>query len=597
MVRRVEMKLYAPRIIFPIILFSGTFFSFGGAFGIAAQTCNARLELNEGAKMRDGVVLRADVFRPLADGKYPVIVLRTPYNRSTSFAAGCRYAEAGYIAVIQDVRGRFGSAGSWYPFVNEPLDGYDTIEWAAGLPGSDGRVVMVGGSYTGSVQVAAALQHPPHLAGLSMFATPFGQQDGGLHAGGALAQLALETWTSLMAQDASNKFAMLGWVVSKPGNQVDVLPLSSFQALALPPTSTVAPYFADWLAHPDYDDYWKALEVSSLFSTVRVPAIHVGGWYDVYTAATLHAFMVMRAAAKSDGERRNLRLIMGPWTHGSLARHQGAVDFGPEASLDELETDIQWYDALLKGVDNGFLRGKPVKLFVMGKNVWREEDDWPLARAKETRFYLHSAKSAQSAEGDGSLTAALPSQEPADHYTYDPTNPVPTRGGGLCCSFQFVGGPYDQRTIEARKDVLVYSTPPLDHDTEVTGPIAIELYVSSSAKDTDFTGKLVDVDSSGFARNVSEGILRARYRNSFSKQEMMTAGTVYKLHIEMSPTSNVFLAGHRIRLEVASSNFPHYDRNLNTGGDQAHSSEMLSADNAVYHDPEHPSAIILPLIP
>jgi uncharacterized protein len=589
------MKSYVLRTLLPAILFSVCLC--GAAIQTTAQTCNARLELNAAAKMRDGVVLRADVFRPLADGKYPVLLIRTPYNRATVLAAGCRYAEAGYIAVIQDVRGRFGSSGSWYPFLNEGFDGYDTIEWAATLPGSDGRVAMVGGSYGGSVQVAAALTHPPHLAGLSLVVTPFGMQDGGLFSGGAIALLSLETWTSLVAQDASNRFVMLGWVVSKPGDQLDVLPLSNFQALALPSTPTVAPYFADWLAHQDFDDYWKSLDVTSPFSTVHVPAIHVGGWYDVYTSATLNAFMTMRAAATTDAERRNVRLIMGPWSHGSLARRQGAVDFGPEAVADESEFDLRWYDALLKGVDNGFLRGKPVKLFVMGKNVWREEDDWPLARAKETRFYLHSTKGAQSTAGDGSLAAGPPSQEPADHYTYDPANPVPTRGGGLCCSFQFPGGAFDQRTIEERKDVLVYSTPALGHDVEVTGPIAIELYVSSSASDTDFTGKLIDVDASGFARNVSEGILRARYRNSFSKQELMAPGTVYKLKIGMSPTCNIFLAGHRIRLEISSSNFPHFDRNLNTGGDQAHSSAMISADNAVYHDTEHPSAIILPLIP
>jgi uncharacterized protein len=589
------MKGYVLRTLLPAIAFSVLLL--GAALQTTAQNCNARLELNAAAKMRDGVVLRADVFRPLAEGKYPVVLIRTPYNRATALAAGCRYAEAGYISVIQDVRGRFGSGGSWYPFLNEGFDGYDTIAWAAALPGSDGRVVMVGGSYSGSVQVAAALQHPPHLVGLSLVVTPFGMHDGGLYSGGAIAQLALETWTSLVAQDASNKFVMLGWVMSKPGNQTEVLPLSNFQALALPPTATVAPYFSDWLAHPDYDDYWRSLDVTSLFTTIHIPTIHVGGWYDVYTSATLNAFKTMRAAATTDAERRNVRLIMGPWSHGSLARRQGAVDFGPEAAIDESEFDLRWYDALLKGVDNGFLRDKPVKLFVMGKNVWREEDDWPLTRAKQTRFYLHSTRGAQSTAGDGSLAAATPSQEPADHYTYDPANPVPTRGGGLCCSFQFPGGAFDQRSIEERKDVLVYSTPPLDHDLEVTGPIAMELYVSSSAKDTDFTGKLIDVDASGFARNVSEGILRARYRNSFSKQELMAPGTVYKLKIEMSPTCNVFLAGHRIRLEISSSNFPHYDRNLNTGGDQAHSSAMISADNAVYHDREHPSAIILPVIP
>jgi putative CocE/NonD family hydrolase len=273
------------------------------------------------------------------------------------------------------------------------------------------------------------------------------------------------------------------------------------------------------------------------------------------------------------------------------------VDFGPAAEqVDSEEVMLRWYDAILKGEKNGAEQEKPVKIFVMGKNVWREEDDWPLARAEKARYYLHSGGKSNSLRGDGALSTATPQAEPADHWVYDPADPVPTVGGPLCCdSPHLAPGPRDQRPVEARDDVLLYTTPAFKQDLEVTGPVTLELYAGSSAVDTDFTAKLVDVWPNGLAQNLTEGILRARYRNSQEKPEMMNPGEVYKLTVDLWATSNVFLAGHRLRLEVSSSNFPRFNRNTNTGEDPGRATRLIKATNTVYHDGEHPSALVLPV--
>jgi putative CocE/NonD family hydrolase len=292
--------------------------------------------------------------------------------------------------------------------------------------------------------------------------------------------------------------------------------------------------------------------------------------------------------------------MIGPWYHGPFTGKTGDVDFGSEANFEKAsdELTLRWYDFLFKDVHNAVEKEKPVKIFVMGKNVWREEEDWPLARAKNTRFYLHSGGKANTLSGDGALGLTPPQAETRDSFVYDPADPVPTRGGGLCCDNpHLASGAFDQRANENRGDVLVYTTPILQEDMEVTGPISVELYASSTAVDTDFTAKLVDVRPDGYAQNLSDGILRARYRNSQEKAELMQPGNVYRFNIDVWATSNVFLAGHRLRLEISSSNFPRFDRNLNTADDPEKGAHWLKATNTIYHDREHPSALILPVIP
>jgi uncharacterized protein len=562
--------------------------------GRAADHYEVIFDSGQAVKMRDGVALRADIYRPKAEGKFPVLLQRTPYNKAGEKDFGFKAAARGYVVIIQDVRGRFSSDGEWYTFKDESQDGFDTVEWAAALPYANGKVAMFGGSYVGATQMLAAIAQPPHLAGVFPVVTASNYHDGWTYQGGAFEQWFSETWTTGLAQDTLNRRAarsasVLQWVWK--------LPIADYPLLDIGSTQGLAPYFLDWLRHPSYDQYWKQWSIEDHHSKVLVPAYHVGGWYDIFMGGTLKNYVGIKAGGGSDTARRGQRLLIGPWYHGPFDGKSGEIDFGAEAKGDTNDLMLRWYDHLLKGIDNGIGRERPVKIFVMGKNVWREEEDWPLARARSTRFFLHSGGKANSMSGDGTLGTAGPQSEPADRFIYDPAEPVPTRGGALCCDNErLASGAFDQRPVEARNDVLVYSSPAFNEDFEVTGPVSVELYASSSAVDTDFTGKLVDVWPNGFAQNLTEGILRARYRSSQEKPEFMNPGEIYKFTIDLWATSNVFLSGHRLRLELSSSNFPRFDRNLNTGEQPGFATRLVKASNTIYHDREHPSALILPVV-
>ncbi len=547
------------------------------------------------AKMRDGVMLRADIYRPKAEGKFPVLLQRTPYNKAGGVDIGLDAAARGYVVIIQDCRGRYASDGDWYAFKYESQDGYDTVEWAATLPYSNGKVGMFGGSYVGATQMLAAIAQPPHLVGIFPVVTASNYHDGWTYQGGAFEQWFSQSWASYLALDTLNRHSersldLMKWVWK--------LPVASYPLINLSSMESLAPYYSDWLRHPNYDDYWKQWSIEENYLKVTASAYHVGGWYDIFMGGTVRNYVGLRAGAANDTARRGQRLLMGPWYHGPFDGKAGEIDFGPTAKGDTDALMLRWYDSLLKGVANGIEREKPVKIFVMGKNVWREEDDWPLARARSTRYFLHSSGKANTLSGDGSLSSLTPQNEAPDQFVYDPADPVPTRGGQLCCDNErLASGAFDQRPIEARQDVLVYAIPAFREDFEVTGPITLELYASSSAVDTDFTAKLVDVWPNGFAQNLTDGILRARYRNSHEKAELLNPGEIYKFTIDLWATSNVFLSGHRLRLEISSSNFPRFDRNLNTGEDAGHTTRMVKATNQIYHDREHPSALILPVVP
>jgi uncharacterized protein len=546
------------------------------------------------AKMRDGVTLRADIYRPKAEGKFPVLLQRTPYDKRYGVEFGYRAAALGYVVIIQDVRGRYTSEGEWYPFKHESRDGYDTVEWAANLPYSDGKVGMFGGSYVGATQMLTAIAAPPHLAGIFPVVTASNYHENWTYQGGAFEQWFNESWTSGLAQDtlsrrvAGNSNARQ-WVLG--------LPLTSYPLLDSggdANSKELAPYFLDWLKHPDYDDYWKQWSIEENFAKIQVPVYSVGAWYDIFLGGTLRNYLGIKTHGGSEAARNGQRLLVVIGGHSGGGRKIGDVDFGPQADTDGDDTMLRWYDHILKGIDNGIEKEKPVKIFVLGEDTWRELDQWPPADARETRYYLHSSGKANGLEGDGTLSTVEPRSETSDRFVYDPEDPAPTIGGPLCCDAQHLApGPRDQRAVEARSDVLVFSTPPFNSDFEVTGPVSVELYASSSAVDTDFTGKLVDVWPNGFAQNLTEGILRARFRDSMEKPELMNPGEVYKLTLDLWATSNVFKPGHRLRLEISSSNFPRFDRNLNTGESAATSTHFVKARNAVFHDREHPSALVL----
>jgi uncharacterized protein len=555
---------------------------------------DAQVVVERGVKttMRDGTILRADIYRPGAPGRYPILLQRTPYNKSGGADEGYRMAAAGYVAIIQDVRGRFTSEGEWYPFRYESQDGYDTVEWAASLPYSNGKVGMFGGSYVGATQMLTAIAHPPHLAGICPFVTASNYHENWTYQGGAFEQWFNESWTSGLARDTADRRVERG---TNAMHDVLKLPLTQYSLFNWPAgpltMQELAPYFLDWLAHPDYDDYWKRLAIDEHYVDISVPALTIAAWYDIFQGGSLRNY----EGLKGKGKQRLLVVIGG---HAGGGRKIGDVDFGaPAAEFNEAATTIEWYDYLFKGAQNRFA-GKPVRIFVMGANQWREEDDWPLKRARETKYFLHSSNAANSLRGDGALSTASPAKETVDSYSYDPANPVPTTGGPLCCDTAHLPpGPRDQRAVEARQDVLVYSTSALGGDMEVTGPVSLELYAKSSAVDTDFTAKLVDVWPNGFAQNLTEGIVRARYRDSREKPALMNPGEVYKFTIDLWATSNVFRQGHKLRLEISSSNFPRFDRNLNTGRSAASTSACVTAMNTILHDAEHPSALVLPVVP
>ena len=559
-------------------------------------------EHNVAAKMRDGVTLRADIYRPQAEGKFPVLLERTPYDKTNERDFGMKGAARGYVVVVQDTRGRYASEGEWYTFRNEANDGYDTVEWAAALPYADGKVGMFGGSYVGATQFWAAIAHPPHLKGIAPDVTASNYHDGWTYQGGAFEQWFNQSWASGLTEDTLRRASSR---ITTPLEWRSVLPLTEYPLRAAPDMKALAPYYADWLTHPSYDDYWKTLSIEEHYGEIQVPVFNLAAWYDIFLGGSLRNYEWLKSKAGSEAARKGQRLLVGLGGHagGWEQRKIGDVDFGEKAPFDGDALVLDWYDTLLKGVHNSFASSKPVRIFVMGRNEWRDEDDWPLARAKATKYFLHSAGNANSLAGDGMLSALAPPSDlraakTKDLFEYDPANPVPTIGGPLCCRGDLLKpGPFDQTVAEQRKDVLVYSTAALAKDLEVTGPVTAELWVASSSVDTDITAKLVDVAPNGFAQNLTEGILRLRYRDSQEKPELLKPGAVYKVKVDLWATSNVFLAGHKIRLEISSSNFPRFDRNLNSGEEQARATRMVKATNTVVHDNDHSSALILPVIP
>jgi putative CocE/NonD family hydrolase len=543
--------------------------------------------------MRDKVTLAADIYRPISDQQFPVLLERTPYNRAGEASMANELASHGYIVVLQDTRGRYESGGDFYPFRDESADGYDTIEWAARITGSNGKVGMFGGSYVGATQMLAAMAVPPHLISIFPYVTASEYYDGWTYQSGALMQWFSSSWTSGLAVDTLRRQSEN---LRAPKEWIKILPLENYPIIETTGLPELAPYFKDWLTHDRDDAYWQKWKVSDRYSQMTVLSLHAGGWHDLFLKGSIKNYTGLRERAATPDARVGQRLIVGPWAHAPTSPEGkiGDVVFGKTAVLDMTGTALKWFDYSLKGIKNEYSTAAPVRLFIMGDNVWRDEQEFPLKRTQYTKYYLHSSKGANSISGDGSLSLSKPGIERKDEFEYDPQNPVPTIGGRLCCGQALPPGPADQRPNESRSDVLVFSTPTLAQDVEVTGFISLELFASTSAVDTDFTALLADVAPDGYARFLTDGIVReSRSRDGSA----VTPGEVNKYTIDLWATGNVFKAGHRIRLYISSSNFPRFNRNLNTGENLAVSSRSLKAHQVIYHGGQFSSALVLPVIP
>jgi putative CocE/NonD family hydrolase len=562
-------------------------------------------------RTRDGVTLRADVYRPDGPGPFPVLVRRTPYGKrvndlAAEFNEAHYFASHGYLVVVQDSRGRFSSEGAWYPFIYDALDGYDTVEWAAGLPGSSGRVGTFGQSYGCIVQYLTAAQRPPHLvtcvptSGNFLSFENYWYHRGVLELGWMLSYFVNMAEETLRSQGRDAELAQLDDLKVDP--RIRFSPLKDDVLRHLPINDWIerlgdgAPFLEDVIYHSVDGPYWWANDLRRQLHDMDVPMLHLGSWYDLATWDTPLYFNGLRTEGMSEHTRAHQAMFMGPWAH-LLPYNQptsggtGDIDFGPDAAVFLLDMELAWFDHFLKGDGQGLPR-PPVRIFVMGDNAWRDEAEWPLARTRYTPWYLHSQGAANTLDGDGTLSTEAPDNEPADHYRYDPARPVPTCGG------HFVGGGVaDQRANQCRPDVLVYTSAPLDHDMEITGPVTVSLHASTSAVDTDFMVHLSDVRPDGYAQNLVESVVRGRFRSSYTVPALMQPGEIYQLDLDLWNISHVLFAGHRLRVHVTSSDFPRWERNLNTGSRVGEGTDFVVADQAVYHDRDHPSHIVLPVIP
>ncbi len=571
------------------------------SWGWPAPVYDVRLEKSVEVSMRDGIHLAADLYRPIgATEPLPSILIRTPYNKNfwrtrspnpqgyPPMPVSYFFAGHGYVVAVVDDRGKYESEGEFLGYAGtDRLDGYDAVTWLTEQSWSNGKIGTYGCSHLGEVQdELAAMRHPNHVAAIPQSGAAYGGAgvtNFGFMRYGALELAATFGWTRGAGSKVyyrpppglSRQQFIRSAEYFNPAPVLDAvdnmeilrsLPIIDMMRLAGAPPNN----FEEWVSHGPDDPWWEGQGIVTDEDRFNVPALHVNSWYDITPNSTLATFNLYRTNAESERARENQFLIMSPTPHcrSEMATKRTIVgdrDVG-DARLNYFELYLEWFDYWLKGIENGIPDRPKVQIYVMGANEWRAEHEWPLARTEFTPYYLHSDGHANSRLGTGTLSTEPPSLEPPDRYTYDPRTPVPTVGGTICCTSAIPPGAVDQSEVEMRGDVLVYTTAVLEQGVEVTGPVELVLYVSSSARDTDFTGKLVDVYPDGTAYHVVEGILRARYREGVDRRIWMDAGEVYEVHVDLESTSNYFGPGHRIRLEVSSSSFPRFDRNLNTGG-------------------------------
>jgi putative CocE/NonD family hydrolase len=549
-----------------------------------------RAEYNLAVRMRDGVSLSADVYRPDAGGRFPVLLSRTYYGKSRQDLGDPSskefieyFVSRGYVVVIQDCRGRYDSEGVFYPEIHEAKDGYDSIDWCARQPWSNGKVGMFGCSYPGCVQWYCAHLNNPHLKCIVPRDTTSDPYfDGGFMRVGVL-QGFME-WILHTAGRTDRENLVKSIDLQRAYRQLPLRELDERLGFQFP-------FWRDHVDHPTYGDYWRRTSVHDKYHLIRVPSLNIGGWYS-YTdiMGTIRNYVGVSTKGPRT-TRKNHRLVIGPWAHCETASKMGEIDFGPEAKVDFLELHRRWFDYWLKGKGKGMTDEAPIRLFVMGANKWRRAKEWPLRTTRYVKYYLHSHGRANTLKGDGLLDQQPPRAEPADEFTFDPAHPA-----GMSLGACEEAATLDVRPNERRDDVLVFSTPRLKSEIEVTGPVRLFLYAASSAKDTDFTGKLVDVYPNDAAIFLTCGIVRARFRASYEKPSPIKPGHVYRYELDLWATSNLFKRNHRIRLEVSSSEFPLFLPNTNTGGSNGSETRTVVARQTICHDAKNPSHLLLPTV-
>jgi uncharacterized protein len=552
-----------------------------------------KLEFSVKQEMRDGIKLSSDIFRPDANGKFPTIVTRSPYMTVEGFqkrfsAEGKFFASRGYVYVVQDCRGKNDSDGVYQPFFDDPTDGFDTLAWCSKQDWCNGTIGTIGASYQAWNQMSTAVLSPPNLkAMICIVALP-------------------DPVLNVPYQNGTLELWMVEWMATIDRRKnTDPSILDSARNYYHLPLRTMdekfgrknSPIWQKWIDHPSADDFWKKSFYQDKLANVLVPVLHVSGWYDDDLIGTHLNYTRIQESSKSELARRNQKLIIGPWPHHvNQTRKLGEIDFGGSALIDLSQIELEWFDHWLKGIENGIMEEPKVDLFTMGRNTWRKSDSWPLASTTYVQYFIHSSGKANTSFGDGVLSTNEPEgeNEHADNYRYDPSDPCPNIFDPSTTPAE---GPNDQRSIERRDDVLAYTSSALASDLDVTGPVRVKLFASTSARDTDFWAQLTDVFPNGYSMHLTEGIIRGRYSESLEMPKLLSPNTVYEFDIDLWITSNVFLKGHRMRLDISSSSFPKYDRNPNSGNKFGEDSEMMVAAQTVYHSERYPSRVILPVIP
>jgi putative CocE/NonD family hydrolase len=537
--------------------------------------------------MRDGVKLATDVYRDDAIERAPVVLIRTPYDRTKQKAAAERWVQAGYVFVAQDCRGTRASEGVLAPYNNEGQDGYDTIEWLIRQPWCNGRVGMIGGSYVGAVQWQAAVENPPGLAVIAPQAT-WSSFYRNLYLGGAVRLSLISSWI------AGNTPKPDGVTPADMNDALLRLPLSDVdEAIGWP-----MPWLDAYLTHPEPNGFWTRLDLTTRLPELQLPVLHVVGYHDFFSRESVDNFVLMQKQARDLATRRQQRLVLGPWDHGTIGKSKVAdVDFGAEAALDVAAIQLDWFDRYLK--QDAAVQAQPfppVRYFSMGDNVWRDAQTWPPEGVVATSFFIHSDGQANTRNGNGRLSRQAPTQEqPADSFKADPANPTPSSPVTATRPLKAaVWGPVDQRATEDREDVLVYTSDVLTEPLTFAGNIEAKLHVSTDTPDADWVVKLIDVHPDGFAPHLARGILRGRYRNSLIKPELMQPGVVYEITVDLGPAAATIAKGHRLRVDISGADFPLYDRNPNTA-EGIFGKQTAIATEQVHHRPGAPSRIVLPV--